>query len=166
MKQLRCYVKLYYKNIYNIGVISILLLFWCNLSSAKIAITSFEERVNLAHLILICKVIDIERKIIGQDIVVMETIKLIKGNLNEKYIRVKYGDFLFKDNTQKNRFTIGKTYILFLIIEDEQLQILGGFQGYYPVTSDGLVCKSYEEKPLLNEFIDTIINIIKLQKPK
>ena len=125
-------------------------------SYAKMAIVSFDEQIELADIIVHCKVVAITKKILGKDRVVVEVIQLIKGDTKKKIMNIGYGESILKEEGQRDRFTLGRTYILFLVRDKRKSQILGGFQGVYAITNDNQVIDSKGDKVSVDKFIERI----------
>jgi hypothetical protein len=138
-------------------VIFFFFLFSCTTAS-KVALVSFDRKINLANYIVLCKVTEIKIRILGQNIAVINTIKQVKGSLLDEKIEIKYGNFFFNYQHQKNKFVVGNSYVLFLIKEKSDLKVLGGFQGYYPISKDGFLVNDANETISVDMFLSGIID--------
>ena len=109
--------------------------------TAKIRIFSFEEKVSLSDTIVIGKVIETNKRLFRKDLVVVEPIRIVKGNLDNDLIRITIKKI-------PEKLVSGEIFVFFLKKGEVYYDLFATFQGYYHVKNDGFAYYGSDKIPL------------------
>ena len=134
-------------------------------SHGKVRIYDFEDKVKQADIIVLGKVIKVQKRLFAGNIAIISAENMLKGKVELDKLIVRFGNAFINTKRHNNRFTSDRTYILFLNTEDSEFKILGGYQGHYEINNDGYVCYG-GHKTRLEYFIANIKKVLSGSSPE